>query len=239
MKLRALSLSLALAAFVPACTDDVDPPADTDTDTAASTTTDDGMNTDAPADTGSSGEPPGSSEGDPGDEESSGSTGMVDAGPVEFFEGRSETFTPEGMSTGVDLILARRQMIPDDDQILETLYLIHPDGSTDRFDLVQDVDLAAQTFTSEFSTDFGNLRIDGEYTSGEDWAWDGWRSTSTYIDGVSAGWVVTSEDTRNDDGSHQADKEVYDARGQLFFVIEERLESIDQQTYEMAVAELE
>jgi hypothetical protein len=239
MKIANPSLALILALVVPGCTNDADPP---NTTTEAASTGEAASTTEAAeASTGADPGDASTSEGTAGpssEAESSSGPGMPQH-EVLYFRGVSDNFLPDGTPTGTDQILARRETDPEAAQILETLYLVAPDATWQRFELVQDVDVAAGTFTAEFATDFGNLVIEGEYTSGEDWAWDGWRSRSTYIDGLSEGWVVTSEDHVLPDGSHEADKEVLDPEGTLMFVIEEQAEPIDQAEYEAAVAELE
>lgn len=190
---------------------------------------DDGSTTEATEATGTS----------TGDADSSSSTGMPSDGHVDYFIGTSANFLADGTPTATDRILARRQLDPAGSQIFETLYLVAPDDTWQRFDLVQEVDVVADTFAAQFETEFGTIEVAGEYTSGDDWAWDAWRSTSTYVDGLSEGWVVTSEDLVVPEGGHRADKQVLDPNGQVMFIIEERLDAVDSAAYDAAVAELE
>ncbi|MCA9704901.1 MAG: hypothetical protein KDK70_03510 [Myxococcales bacterium] len=234
----ALALALALASLASGCTSDPEPSPSADessTTEAADGTADE---------TGGSESSTGADASDDAASESSSddaadTTGMPAEGEVQFFRGTSENYLPDGTPAGTDVILARRQTQPDDAQVLETLYLVAEDGSWQRFDVVQDVDVAAGTFFAEFDTDYGHVEVDGEYTSGEPWAWTGWRSLSTYVSGFSEGWTVTSMDAVGADGVHQADKEVLDPDGTVMFVIEERADPIDEAEYDAAVAELQ
>ena len=157
---------------------------------------------------------PGAGEGGDDDDDSS---GAVLGDTVEHYFGDS---TASGITDDWALTtsyLVRRSLFPTESRITEELYNTG-DGSA--FLVEMEVDVAASTFTLAFA--------DGSYTgsgtlTGSAWAWTGWASTSTALDGstvestdtLTAQQLVVTKIGRDASGAPEW------SAGEVFSVIEE------------------
>lgn len=108
----------------------------------------------------------------------------------------------------------------------------------DYYELVHAVDAEAGTFTADFVTPDGTLKVEGAYDAGDAWAWTAWHSVSTYQDGQYMGNYVTSEDSLAADGSAVAHKEVFDATDAHTWSIVESLTPVEEAVFNEGISSI-
>jgi len=172
-------------------------------------------------------------------DDSGGHADLPDATTTWYF-GTSDGQTPDGSYVApTEEILFIRALDPAASTVTESAWTVNANTqAVTAYDLVHDVDVATETFTSTFVTDDGTLLVEGGYDAGDDWGWTAWHSTSTYQDGQYAGMRVESVDHVEDSGVAIAEKVVIDADGTETYDILEQLTPTDQAAFEARLAEI-
>lgn len=147
--------------------------------------------------------------------------------------------TPDGSYVApTEGILFIRALDPVASTVTEQAWSVPNRGDPTYYELVHDVDIATETFTSVFKTADGTLLVDGGYDEGPDWGWTAWHSTSVYQDGTYAGTRVESVDHVLDGGVAHADKTVYNADDVETYVIVEEITPCSEADFEAALKEI-
>lgn len=159
-----------------------------------------------------------------------------------FYFGTTEGQTPDGSYVeATKEILFIRESDPTTSTIREEFWQEADRRNFDHGELLNSVtttDGLSYSFGCDWDTGSGVLRIAGLFTAGEAWAWTGWSSVSTYLDGDYAGYTVASTDSADDAGTHTATKVVANAEGAAIWHVSEVLTPVDETAFQSRLAEI-
>lgn len=154
------------------------------------------------------------------------------------YEGTSRGRLPDGSyEAPEENLLFLRTLDPAPSTVREQAWSWEAGGEVTTFDLTHTVDAEAGTFTADFVTGDGTLRVEGAFDAGGAWAWTAWHSTSTYVDGPDAGVTVQSTDTLDPgSGAIHAEKTVFDVGGEATWIIVEDLTPVSEERFDEVLA---